>query len=446
MAFDALSEKLQNIFKKLNGKGRITEKDVNEAMKEVKMALFDADVNFKIVKDFIKTVTEKAVGGDVLESVTPGQQVIKIVSDELTSLLGSSQSQLTFSSKPPTVYMMVGLNGAGKTSTSGKLAVILRKQGRSPLLAACDVYRPAAIKQLQVLCSNYNLPVFEMGDKASPVEIAKKAIERASANRNDVVILDTAGRFHINEELMEELRLMKKAIHPQEILLIVDAMTGQDAVNVAKTFNEQLGIDGIIMTKLDSDTRGGAALSARTITGKPIKYVAVGEKVEDLEAFYPDRMASRILGMGDVVTLVEKAHEAYDMNQALELERKMRSNDFTLEDFLAQTKQVKKMGPLKNILGMIPGMGGKLDDVDVDEHAFDMVEAIICSMTPAERRNANIINGSRKRRIAKGSGTSVQDINRLLKQFEETKKMFREFSGIAKGKKGGGGRFPKIFN
>ena len=437
MAFENLSEKLQAVFKQLRGKGKLTEKDVKEAMREVKLALLEADVNFKIVKQFINKVNERAVGSEVLESLTPGQQVIKIVNEELIELMGSSQSKLTFSSKPPTVYMMVGLQGAGKTTTSGKLAGLLKKQGKSPLLVACDVYRPAAIKQLQVVGNNYGIPVFEMGDKLNPVDIAKESLQYAAKNKHDVILIDTAGRLHINEELMEELKNIKEAVRPQEILLVVDAMTGQDAVTVADSFNGQLGVDGIILTKLDGDARGGAALSVRSVTGKPIKYIGMGEKMEDLEPFYPDRMASRILGMGDVLSLIEKAQEAYDEKQAMEMAQKMRNNDFTLEDFLDQMQQIKKMGPLKDLIGMIPGMSQlNLNDVDVDPKAMAHIEAIIQSMTKEERQNPSILNGPRKKRIANGSGRIIAEVNRLLKQFEEMKKMMKQVNSLAKGKKG----------
>lgn len=437
MAFENLSEKLQAVFKQLRGKGKLTEKDVKEAMREVKLALLEADVNFKIVKQFINKVNERAVGSEVLESLTTGQQVIKIVNEELIELMGSSQSKLTFSSKPPTVYMMVGLQGAGKTTTSGKLAGLLKKQGKSPLLVACDVYRPAAIKQLQVVGNNYGIPVFEMGDKLNPVDIAKESLKYAAKNKHDVILIDTAGRLHINEELMEELKNIKEAVRPQEILLVVDAMTGQDAVTVADSFNGQLGVDGIILTKLDGDARGGAALSVRSVTGKPIKYIGMGEKMEDLEPFYPDRMASRILGMGDVLSLIEKAQKAYDEKQAMEMAQKMRNNDFTLEDFLDQMQQIKKMGPLKDLIGMIPGMSQlNLNDVDVDPKAMAHIEAIIQSMTKEERQNPSILNGPRKKRIANGSGRTIAEVNRLLKQFEEMKKMMKQVNSLAKGKKG----------
>lgn len=440
MAFESLSNKLQQVFSNLKGKGKLTEKDVKAAMREVKLALLEADVNFKIVKDFINKVSEKAVGEEVLSGLNPAQQVVKFVNDGLVELMGSSQSKLTFSSKSPTIYMMVGLQGAGKTTTVGKLAGQLRKQGKKPLLAACDVYRPAAIKQLQVVGSTYNIPVFEMG-QGNPVEISKKAVEYANDNGYDIVIIDTAGRLHIDEELMDELVNIKGEVRPQEILLVIDAMTGQDAVNVAETFNERLGVDGVIITKMDGDTRGGAALSVRAVTGKPIKYVGMGEKMEDLEPFYPDRMASRILGMGDVLSLIEKAQQAYDENQAKELEKKMRTLDFNLEDFLNQLQQIKKMGPIKDLMKMMPGIGGKvnIDDLNIDDNATKHIEAIIQSMTKKERQNPDILNGPRKRRIAKGSGTSIQEINKLLKQFEEMKNMMKMMNGMAKGKKGFGG-------
>ena len=440
MAFENLSNKLQEVFKQLRGKGKLTEADVKAAMREVKIALLEADVNFKIVKQFINKVTERAIGSDVLESLTPGQQVIKIVNEELIELMGSTQSKLTFANHPPTIYMMVGLQGAGKTTTSGKLAGQLRKQGRSPLLVACDVYRPAAIKQLQVVGKTYDIPVFEMGDKVSPVEISQKAIEYARENKNDVILIDTAGRLHINEELMDELKDIKDTVKPQEILLVVDAMTGQDAVTVAEGFDGQLGVDGIILTKLDGDARGGAALSVRSVTNKPIKYIGMGEKLEDLEPFYPDRMASRILGMGDVLSLIEKAQQSIDAKEAADMERKLRENDFTLEDFLSQMQNIKKMGPIKDLIGMIPGMGGQLnldalDKVDAEKE-MSHVEAIIQSMTKEERNNPSILNGPRKKRIANGSGRSIAEVNRLLKQFEEMKKMVKQMSSLTKGKKG----------
>ncbi|HIT88044.1 MAG TPA: signal recognition particle protein [Candidatus Coprocola pullicola] len=439
MAFESLSNKLQEVFKQLRSKGKLTEDDVKTAMREVKIALLEADVNFKIVKQFIKKVTERAVGTQVLEGLNPGQQVIKIVNEELIDLMGTTQSKLTFANRPPTVYMMVGLQGAGKTTSSGKLAGLLRKQGKNPLLVACDVYRPAAIKQLQVVAKTYNIAVFEMGDKISPVEISKKALEYAAEQKHDVVLVDTAGRLHINEELMEELKNIKTAIRPQEILLVVDAMTGQDAVTVAESFDSQLGIDGIILTKLDGDARGGAALSVRSVTNKPIKYIGMGEKMEDLEPFYPDRMASRILGMGDVLSLIEKAQQNFDEKQAMELQKKMRENDFTLDDFLEQMQQVKKMGPIKDLLGMIPGMSQinmeALNQVDPAKE-MSRTEAIIQSMTKEERANPSILNGPRKKRIANGCGRSIADVNRLLKQFEELKKLMKQMNDMQKGKKG----------
>ncbi len=439
MAFENLSNKLQEVFKQLRSKGKLTENDVKTAMREVKIALLEADVNFKIVKQFIKKVTERAVGTEVLEGLNPGQQVIKIVNDELIDLMGTTQSKLTFANRPPTIYMMVGLQGAGKTTSSGKLAGLLRKQGKNPLLVACDVYRPAAIKQLQVVGKTYNIPVFEMGDKISPVEISKKAIEYAAEQKHDVILIDTAGRLHINEELMEELKNIKTVVRPQEILLVVDAMTGQDAVTVAESFDTQLGIDGIILTKLDGDARGGAALSVRSVTSKPIKYIGMGEKMEDLEPFHPDRMASRILGMGDVLSLIEKAQQNFDEKQAMELQKKMRENDFTLDDFLEQMQQVKKMGPIKDLLGMIPGMNQlnmeALNNVDPAKE-MSRTEAIIQSMTKEERANPSILNGPRKKRIANGCGRSIADVNRLLKQFEELKKLMKQMNDLQKGKRG----------
>ncbi|WAM35429.1 signal recognition particle protein [Caldicellulosiruptor acetigenus] len=435
--FSSLSEKLQDVFKRLKGKGKLTEKDIKDAMKEVKLALLEADVNYKVVKDFINTVTQKAVGEEVLESLTPAQQVIKIVYDEMVNLLGGSDTKLTFSPSGFSIYMMVGLQGSGKTTTAGKLAGLLKKQGKNPLLVACDIYRPAAIKQLEVVAQKVGVKCFADYNSKDAVKIAKEGIEFAKANRCDVAIVDTAGRLHINQELMDELVSIKNAIKPTEILLVLDAMTGQDAVNVATAFNEQLGIDGIIMTKLDGDTRGGAALSVKAITGKPIKFAGVGEKMEDLEAFHPDRMASRILGMGDILTLIEKAQEAIDQKKAEELEKKLRSMQFTLEDFLDQLKQIKKMGPLSQIISMIPGVKLKGDvDFDAGEKELKKIEAIINSMTKEERQDPSIINSSRKRRIAMGSGTTVQDVNRLLKQFEDMKKMMKQFSNPNFAKKG----------
>lgn len=442
MAFENLSNKLQEVFKQLKSKGVLTEADVKAAMREVKIALLEADVNFKIVKEFIKKVTERAVGTEVLQGLNPGQQVIKIVNEELIALMGSTQAQLTFSRKPPTVFMMVGLQGAGKTTTSGKLAGQLRKQGRNPLLVACDVYRPAAIKQLQVVGKNYNIPVFEMGTEVSPVEISKKALEYAAEQHHDTILIDTAGRLHINEELMQELQDIKAAVRPQEILLVVDAMTGQDAVTVAESFDGQLGVDGIILTKLDGDARGGAALSVRSVTNKPIKYIGMGEKMEDLEPFYPDRMASRILGMGDVLSLIDKVQSNIDEQEAVEMAKKMRANDFTLEDFLSQMQQIKKMGPLKDLLGMLPGIPG-MGKLDMDalngvdpQKEMAKTEAIIQSMTKEERQNPSILNGPRKKRIAAGCGRSIADVNRLLKQFEEMKKMMKQMNNMTKGKRG----------
>jgi signal recognition particle subunit SRP54 len=442
MVFEGLSGKLQETINKLRGKGRVSEKDVKEMMREIKLALLEADVNFKVVKDFINKVSERAVGQDVLESLTPGQQVIKIVHEELIELMGRETSKITFSPKPPTVFMMVGLQGSGKTTTSGKLGNLLRKQGKNPLLVACDVYRPAAIKQLQVVGGQLNIPVFSMGDKTNPVDIAKAALEHAKLKQHDLVIIDTAGRLHIDEELMDELSNIKKSVVPHEILLVVDSMTGQDAVNVAQSFNDKLGIDGIVLTKLDGDTRGGAALSVKAVTGKPIKFAGMGEKLSDLEPFYPDRMASRILGMGDVLSLIEKAQEAFDEKKALELERKMRTQQLTLEDFLEQMQQLKKMGPLSQVLSMLPGMNSKaMQNVDVDEKAMGQVEAIIKSMTRQERNDPSIINGSRRKRIAAGSGTTIQDVNKLLKQFEEMKKFMKVMGDMGKRGKRGLGKF-----
>ncbi|MGI6776564.1 MAG: signal recognition particle protein [Acetivibrionales bacterium] len=436
--FEGLSGKLQETIRKMRGKGRVTEKDVKEMMREIKLALLEADVNFKVVKGFINNVSERAVGQDVLESLTPGQQVIKIVHEELIDLMGKVPEKVTFSSKPPTVFLMVGLQGSGKTTTSGKLASLLRKQGKNPLLVACDVYRPAAIKQLQVVGSQLNVPVFSLENNNNPVSIAKAALEHARQKQYDLVIIDTAGRLHIDEALMDELKNIKESVHPHEILLVVDAMTGQDAVNVAGSFNEKLGIDGIILTKLDGDTRGGAALSVKAVTGKPVKFAGMGEKLSDLETFYPDRMASRILGMGDVLSLIEKAQDAFDEKKALELEKKMRTQQFTLDDFLDQMQQLKTMGPLNEILGMLPGMNNKmLKGFSVDEKKMSHIEAIIKSMTKKERLDPSIINASRRKRIASGSGTTIQEINKLLKDFEQMKKMFKMMSDA--GKRGGKG-------
>jgi len=443
LAFEGLAEKLQTTLKKLRGAGKLSEKDVKDAMREVKMALLEADVSFKVVKDFITKVTERAVGQEVLDSLTPGQQVIKIVNEQMTELMGSTNSKIIFSSKPPTILMMVGLQGAGKTTTCGKLGLILKKQGKNPLLIAGDVYRPAAIKQLQVVGGQVGIEVFAMGDKVSPVDISKAAVSHALKNGNDVVIIDTAGRLHINEELMDELADIKENVKPTEILLVVDSMTGQDAVNVAESFNEKLGIDGVILTKLDGDTRGGAALSVKAITGKPIKFAGMGEKLNDLEPFHPDRMASRILGMGDVLSLIEKAQSAFDEKKAIELERKIRTQQFTFDDFLDQLQQMKKMGPLSSILEMLPGMNpSKLKGMEVDDKELVKVEAIIRSMTKKERHNPDIINGSRRKRIAAGSGTSIQDVNRVMKNFEQSKKMMKQFAGMEKDMKKGKMKMP----
>lgn len=432
--FSSLSEKLQDTFKRLKGKGKLSEADIDAAMREVRIALLEADVNFKVVKKFIASVKERAVGSEVLESLTPGQQVIKIVNDELINLMGEKEANIIFAPKPPTVIMMVGLQGSGKTTTSAKLAKTLKKKGRSPLLVACDIYRPAAIKQLEILGEQLEIPVFSKGQE-NPVFIAKEAITFAKDNGNDIVIIDTAGRLHIDEDLMAELENIKEHVNPTEILLVVDAMTGQDAVNVAETFDQKFGITGIILTKLDGDTRGGAALSIREVTGKPIKFVGVGEKLDALETFYPDRMASRILGMGDVLTLIEKAQETFDAKKAKEMEAKLRTQQFTLEDFLDQLQQMKSMGPLDDLLGMIPGMGKQLKNMQIDEKELIKTEAIIQSMTPQERSKPEIINGSRKKRIALGSGTKVQDVNKLLKQFLEARKMMKQFSGAQNFKK-----------
>ncbi|NMB34047.1 MAG: signal recognition particle protein [Clostridium sp.] len=440
MVFEGLSEKLQGAMKKLRGKGRVTEKDVKGMMREIRLALLEADVNFRVVKDFISKVSERAVGQDVLDSLTPGQQIIKIVHEELISLMGDSNSKVTFSSTPPTVYMMVGLQGSGKTTTTGKLANLLRKQGKNPLLVACDVYRPAAIKQLQVVGTQLDIQVFSMENKKKPVDIAKGAIEYAKSRQHDLVIIDTAGRLHIDAELMDELKNIKNAVKPHEILLVVDSMTGQDAVNVAESFDEKLGVDGIILTKLDGDTRGGAALSVKAVTGKPIKFTGIGEKLSEIEPFYPDRMASRILGMGDMLSLIEKAQEAFDEKKAIELEKKMRTLQFTFDDFLDQMQQLKKMGPLSQVLGMLPGVdAGSLKNMNVDEKKMSHVEAIIKSMTKKERIDPSIINGSRRKRIAQGSGTTVQEVNRLLKEFQEMKKMMKMMTDAGKrGRKGFG--------
>ncbi|AVX20482.1 signal recognition particle subunit FFH/SRP54 (srp54) [Carboxydocella sporoproducens DSM 16521] len=444
--FENLSERLQAAFKRLRGKGKVTEEDVSEVMREIRVALLEADVSYKVVKDFIKKVKERAVGQEVLASLTPAQQVIKIVHEELIELLGGIQSRLTTAPKPPTVIMLVGLQGAGKTTSAGKLANLLRKQGKKPLLVAADIYRPAAVKQLQVLGEQLQIPVFAMGTSVSAVNIAKGALEYAASHGRDMVIIDTAGRLHINEELMQELQDIKAAIKPHEILLVVDAMTGQTAVEVAETFNAQLGIDGVIMTKLDGDAKGGAALSVRAVTGKPIKFAGMGEKLDALEPFYPDRLASRILGMGDVLSLIEKAQAAFDQAEAEKLQEKMRKAEFTLEDFLNQMQQMKKLGPLENILSMLPGIGGKeLKELQKQINPKEMarVEAIILSMTPQERAKPEIIDSSRKKRIARGSGTRVQDVNKLLEQFKQAKAMMKQFAQLEKKmKKKGGIKLP----
>lgn len=439
MAFEGLAGRLQETMNKIRGKGKVNEADVKEMMREVRLALLEADVNFKVVKQFIKTVSERAVGADVMKSLTPGQQVIKIVQEELTSLMGGEESKIGTADRPPTVIMMVGLQGAGKTTTSGKLANLLRKKyNRKPLLVAADIYRPAAIKQLETLGKQLDMPVFSLGDQVSPVEIAKQAIAKAKEEHLDYVIIDTAGRLHIDETLMDELKQVKEIATPTEILLVVDSMTGQDAVNVAQSFNEQLEITGVVLTKLDGDTRGGAALSIRSVTGKPIKFIATGEKMEALETFHPDRMASRILGMGDVLSLIEKAQTDVDTEKMKAMEQKMKDNSMTLDDFLEQLQQVKQMGPLDELLKMMPGankMKG-LDNMNVDVKQLGHIEAIIKSMTKNEKDNPDIINASRRKRIARGSGRPVQEINRLLKQFAEMKKMMKQMTGGGKGKKG----------
>ena len=426
MAFEGLSAKLQEVTRKLRGKARITESDLKEMLREVKLALLEADVNYAIVKEFINTIQEKALGQDVLKSLTPGQQVIKIVKDELVELLGGTESKINFTPNPPTIIMLVGLQGSGKTTTAGKLANLLRKQGKKPLLVACDVYRPAAIKQLQVVGGQLNIPVYANENSKDVVKITRQAIDVAISKLNDVVILDTAGRLHIDEELMTELKNVKANVKPHEILLVVDAMTGQDAVNVAKAFNEALGIDGVVLTKLDGDTRGGAAISVKKITGRPIKFAATGEKLSDIEVFYPERMASRILGMGDVLSIIEKAEEAIDLEEAEKLEKQLKKKkDLDLDDYLTQLRQIKKMGSFSSLLKMIPGMN-QLKDVKVDDKEFTRIEAMISSMTKEERQNPKLLNGNRRLRIAKGSGTSVQEINKFMKSFEMTQKMMRQ--------------------
>lgn len=446
MAFEGLAERLQNTLNKIKGKGKVSEADVTAMMREVRLALLEADVNFKVVKEFIANVKERAVGQEVLNSLTPGQQVIKVVNEELTKLMGGEQSKIAVAKKSPTVVMMVGLQGAGKTTTTGKLANHLRKsQNRKPLLVAGDIYRPAAIKQLETLGEQLNMPVFSLGDKVSPVEIAKQAIFKAKEEHLDYVLIDTAGRLHVDETLMGELQQIKEAVNPDEILLVVDAMTGQDAVNVAESFNEQLGLTGVVLTKLDGDTRGGAALSVKAVTNTPIKFAGMGEKLDAIEPFHPDRMASRILGMGDVLTLIEKAQSNFDEEKARELEKKMRTADITFDDFLDQLAQVRSMGPLDELLGMMPGankMKG-LKNVQVDEKQIGHIEAIVRSMTKKEKEDPSILNGSRKKRIAKGSGTTIQEVNRLIKQFDDMKKMMKQMSNMTgKGKKKGKFKFP----
>ena len=427
MAFDSLSEKLNHVFSKMREKGKLTDLEIKQAMREIRIALLEADVNFQVVRDFINRVSEKASGEDILKGLNSTQQVIKIVNDELIALMGSTHSKLAVADRPPTIIMMCGLQGAGKTTMCGKLAGMLKKQNKKVMLAACDVYRPAAIKQLQVVGGKVNVPVFEEG-QINPVKIAKDALDEAKRQGADVLIVDTAGRLHIDEQLMEELQKIKAEVNPDEILLVVDSMTGQDAVNVAETFNQKLDITGVIITKLDGDTRGGAALSIKAVTGKPIKFVGSGEKMEDIEPFYPDRMASRILGMGDVLTLIEKAQEAFSEEEALKLQKKMKTNSFTLQDYLNQLESVKKMGGIGKLMSMVPGLGGKINEDDIDESKIIKTKAIILSMTPEERNNPDIIKASRRKRIAAGSGTSIQDVNQLLKQFDMSKEMMRRVS------------------
>ena len=436
MAFEGLSEKLQATFKKIRGKGKVSEKDIKDAMREVRMALLEADVNFKVAKELINKISEKALGAEVLESLTPAQQIIKIVRDELTELMGGGEAKLPVAPKPPTVILMAGLNGAGKTTTSGKLAGLLKKQGKRPLLVACDVYRPAAVKQLEVVGEGVGVPVYKIDGETNPVVIAKKSIEYCDTSLYDTLIIDTAGRLQIDEELMEELANIKEVTTPDAVLLVVDAMTGQDSVNIAKGFNEAVGIDGVILSKLDGDTRGGAAISVKAVCGKPIMFSCIGEKLTDIEPFYPDRMASRILGMGDVLTLIDKAQEAFDEKQAIELEKKIRQQRFDLNDFLGQMEQMKNLGSLSSIAGMIPGLNQKaLANANIDDKQMDRVAAIIKSMTPGERENPSIINSSRKQRIAAGCGMQVQDVNRLLRQFEDMQKMMKQFTGKGAKKK-----------
>ena len=441
--FGGLTEKLANAFKKFRNKGKLTEADVKEGMREVKLALLEADVNFKVVKDFVKSVTERAVGSQVLESLVPAQQIVKIVNEELIKLMGGESPKINISPKPPTVIMMVGLQGAGKTTHAGKIANMYKQKGKNPLLVACDVYRPAAIDQLHIVGESVGVPVFSMGTKISPVEIAKAGVLHAKKNGHDMVLIDTAGRLHIDEELMAELVKIKESTEPSEILLTVDAMTGQDAVNVAKSFNDLLDITGVVMTKMDGDTRGGAALSVKYITGKPIKFIGTGEKLDAIELFHPDRIASRILGMGDILSLIEKAEAAYDEKNAKEMERKFREQTFSLEDFLDQLHQLKKMGNLDQILGMMPGVkAGSLKDAQVDEGQMKKIEAIILSMTKDERLRPETINGSRRKRIANGSGTTVEDVNKLLRQFDQMKKMMKQFSKPGKLRGLGGMKLP----
>ena len=448
MAFESLTDKLQNVFKNLRSKGRLTEADVKEAMKEVKRALLEADVNFRVVKSFVKTVTDRAIGQDVLTGLNPGQMVIKIVKEEMESLMGSEMTELVIKQgNEITVFLMAGLQGAGKTTTCAKIAGQLKKKGKKPLLVACDVYRPAAIKQLEVNGAKQGVPVFTMGDKQNPVDIAKASIEHAKENDNNIVILDTAGRLHVDESMMEELQNIKANVDVTQTVLVVDAMTGQDAVNVAKTFEEKVGIDGVILTKLDGDTRGGAALSIRAVTGKPILYVGMGEKLEDLQQFYPDRMTSRILGMGDVMSLIEKAEAALDQDQAAEMQKKLKKMDFDFNDYLTSMEQMNKMGGIGSILNMLPGMGNKMKDIEgmIDEKALDRTKSIILSMTPQERSNPSILNISRKNRIARGAGVDVSEVNRLVKQFEQSKKMMKQMPGLMggkAGKRGGGFKLP----
>ena len=425
MAFEGLSSRLQEITRKIRGKARITESDLKEMLREVKLALLEADVNYKIVKEFISTIQEKALGQDVMKSLTPGQQVVKIVKDELVNLLGEKESKVNFTPNPPTIVMLVGLQGSGKTTTAGKLANLFRKQGKKPLLVACDIYRPAAIKQLQVVGAQLNIPVYSNENSKDVVQISKQAINVAMSKLNDVIILDTAGRLQIDEALMQELQNVKNGVNPHETLLVVDSMTGQEAVNVAQTFNEKVGIDGIILTKLDGDTRGGAALSVKKVTGKPIKFAATGEKLSDIEVFHPDRMASRILGMGDILSVIEKAEESFDLEQAEKLEKQLKKKELDLDDYLMQIRQMKKLGSFSSILKMIPGMN-KFKDLKVDDKEFGKIEAIICSMTKKEKQNTKLLNASRRQRIAKGSGTTVQDINKFIKSFEMTQKMMKQ--------------------